>query len=165
MRQPTMVFTTATKANPMSKNADKNSYPRLKKEITVFLIMIGVLIGAVGYYAFTGLRDNPNPLWGLDRHLAIGVPLLIIGLLHVASGACLAMTSRAVFAVLGGLFGTMFALFYFGFMISATGRFPINLISGVVIAVPLVLWSRVFAFLKASDSGAGGEHQEPHVPL
>ena len=34
-------------------------------------------------------------------------------------------------------------------ILSATGKFPINLISGAIIAIPLVLWPRVWAYRKA----------------
>ncbi|MGF1453412.1 MAG: hypothetical protein ACFB21_15225 [Opitutales bacterium] len=136
----------------MSKNTDKNSYAKVRKEIIVFLVFLGVLIGAAGYFAFTGLRDNPHQLWGLDRHIAIGVPTLIIAVLHIGFGVCLGITSKKIFAILGALAGTILALFYFVFMISATGKPPINLVSAVVVAIPLVLWSRVSTFLKAQSS-------------
>ena len=143
------------KDHNMRKTTDRNSYAKLKKEIIVFLIFLGVLLGGAGYFAFTGLRDNPHQLWGLDRHIAIGLPLLIIAVLHIVSGVCLGITSKKIFAILGALAGTILALFYFAFMISATGEPPINLVSAVVVAIPLMLWSRVSMFLKVQSSESG----------
>lgn len=123
----------------------------------MFLIFLGLLIGAGGYFLFTGLQNNSNPLWGMDRHIALGVPMLAFGLLHVLSGVGLAITSRKAFAIAGSLATTLFVLGYFAFMISVTGELPINLISLVFVAVVIVVWARLLAFLKATpgDGGAG----------
>lgn len=132
----------------MAKKSDKTPYAKLKKEITVFLIFMGVLIGIGGYFSFTGLRGNPHPLWGFERHIALGVPMLVLALALIASGVCFAKTSRKIFAIAGALATTLFVLGYFALMISVTGAVPINLISVVLVAVVVVVWSRVVIFPK-----------------
>lgn len=137
--------------NRVKKN--KDSYPQLIKEITVFLIFLGVLIGAAGYYAYTGLQGNPHDLWGYRRYLAIGVPTLVIDLLHFVAGIGLAATGGKSYAIFGGVASTALAVFYYVFMISATGEAPINLVSLVVISIPVLVWARVSLFLKVDQGG------------
>jgi O-antigen/teichoic acid export membrane protein len=131
--------------------ADKNSYASLKREITLFLVFLGILLGVIGYFFYTGLKGNPRQLWGLDRNIAFGVPFQLFGTLFLACGMGFGITSRKTFAILGGVVVTLFAIFYFVLMSSATGELAINFMSVVMVAIPILFWSRLNAFFNANQ--------------
>ena len=133
----------------MTKTLEPRSRVKLQKEIAIFLGVTGFLLGVAAYATFTMLAGKGLPLWGMARNLAIGMPLAILSAWHFIAAVGLATSGKNAFAIFGAISGTCFTLFYFFFMISATGKFPINLISGAIIAIPLVLWPRVWAYRKA----------------
>ncbi len=123
---------------------------KLRKELSTFFIALGLLLLIPTYFTLTGLKNNPPPLWETPRHLAIGVPLAILSFLHLASGTLLLTSRNRYFGIIGALASTLITVFFFAFMFSATGAIPINLISIVVSAIPIVVWSRAYKFLSAS---------------
>ena len=133
---------------PIQKTDD--GYGKLHKELYGFLIGLGVLLAIAAYIAFSVLNDVPRPLWGVARHLAIGVPLAILAALHLISGVLLATLRNRVFCVIGAISATLLAIFYFVFMFSATGTLPINFLAIVVLAIPILVWARSKKFLSMS---------------
>ncbi len=124
----------------------------LRKELCIFFIGLGVLLAIPAYFALSGISGNPPPLWGLPRHLAIGVPVAILSALHLFSGTLLAVLDRRLFGVAGAISSTLITIFYAVFMYAATGDIPTNLISIVIAAIPFVVWSRVSKFLSTTSS-------------
>ena len=127
-------------------------HAKLHKELCVFFIFLGVLLAIPAYLALRGISGNPPPLWGIPRHLAIGVPIAILSALHLVSGILLAIFGSRFFGIAGGIASTLVTAFFFVFMFSATGAIPINLISIVVVAIPIVVWSRVGKFLSTASN-------------
>ena len=121
---------------------------KLRREISIFFIVLGVLLGIAAYYALTGITGHPPPLWGYPRHLAIGVPVAVLAVLHFLPGVLLAIFPSRLLCIFGGIASTLITVFYVAFMYSATGNFPINLASLVIIAIPVVVWSRVAKFMR-----------------
>jgi hypothetical protein len=128
------------------------SRDKLCKELCIFFAGLGLLLAIAAWFMLMDADGNRPPLWGFPRHLAIGVPLAIVAALHLLSGALLALSRAAMFALGGAIVSTLFAVFYFVFMISATGTPPINLISLVVIAIPILVWGRTGKFLSIKST-------------
>jgi len=131
--------------------AGKNSYTQLRKEIIVFLLGLGTMLAIAGTLTFIYLGSDRSTLWGLERRIAIGTPLLLIAAMHIAAGLGLLITSRRSFGIIGAAAGSVLTLFYFFLMISATGAPPINLMSVVVLLIPIILWQRVIIFLRVEE--------------
>ncbi len=128
------------------------THAKVLKELCIFFTFLGVLLAIPAYFTLSGISGNPPPLWGIPRHLAIGVPTAILSALHLVSGALLAIFRGRLFGIVGGIASTLITVFFFFFMFSATGTIPINLISMVVVAIPIVVWSRVGKFLSTASN-------------
>ena len=113
------------------------TYSNLKNEISVFLVVFGLII----------LRYNRHET--LIRSDALHQPVLILGVMHILIGVCLAVTSKKLFAVLGAILGTLYAVFYLVLEFSVLRSIPpANLLHLLVCVIPIILWIRVFALLK-----------------
>jgi len=116
--------------------AKKNNNP--VKEITVFMIGIGVLLGVGAYFTLNGFRAAPD-LWGFKRNVAIGVPLAVISFTFLFSGVSLQVT-KAKWAVICSILSSFIATaFYFLFEISTIGFLRANLVSIIAYALPVLL--------------------------
>jgi hypothetical protein len=130
------------------------------KEVAIFAIGMGLIVGFGAYYTLTGLERSAPPLWGLARYLAIGIPLTTLSLCNVVAGIILIAkrTSGAVtFCVFSGF---AIAAFYFVFMFSAAGGPGVNLITGIMVFLPILLFSRgqgALAELKTPPKDEAGE--------
>jgi hypothetical protein len=122
---------------------------KLRKELCIFLIGLGVILAVPAYFILTGISETAPRLWDLPRHLAVGVPVAVVAGWLVLSGVLLAILRGSFFAILGALATVALALFYFFFMVSATGRMPFNLISILIGVVPILVGSRVGKYLSA----------------
>jgi hypothetical protein len=135
-----------TATTPSLPSPDSN---KLKKEIGGFLLFLGVILTAVGYWAYNALKGNPHDLFGLSRNVALGAPVLLLGILHVLAGVLLFVTSKKMWAIVGAIASTLMALFYFTFFVAATGKLPLNLISALILIIPIGVWARTHVFLRA----------------
>jgi len=135
---------------PLPASAENRT--KLHRELCIFFIFLGVLLAIPAYLTLSGISGTPPLLWGVPRHLAIGVPTAILSALHLLAGILLAIVRSRLFAIVGGVASTLITVFYFVFMFSATGTIPINLISIVVVAIPIVVWSRVGKFLSTASN-------------
>ena len=126
------------------------THAKLRKELCVFFIALSVLLAIAAYFSLTGINSSAPPLWGVSRHLAIGFPLALLSAMHLLSGALLAVSGRRFFGLAGAVASTLTTVFFFAFMFSATGTVPINLISIVLFALPILVWSRTGKFLSAA---------------
>jgi|SRR5688572_13961668 len=121
---------------------------KLKKEIGGFLLFLGVILTAVGYWSYSALiLGNPH-LFGFSRNIALGVPMLLLGILHLLAGVLLVVTSKKIWAIVGAIASTLMALFYFTFFVVATGKLPLNLITALIVIVPIGVWARTRVFLR-----------------
>lgn len=132
----------------MARKKSQDTFPKLKKEISFFLIFIGVLLLVGGYFLYTTLKANEISLMGYERHVILGMPTLGLGFIHFMSGVLLATTSKKIFPIIGSLAATVLVLGYLGIIFVTTGKPPVNLLTAVFIAIPIVLWSRTTTFLK-----------------
>jgi hypothetical protein len=121
---------------------------KLRREIATFFIVLGLLLGVAAYFALTGISRHARPLWGYPRHQAIGVPLAVLAALHFLPGILMLIFPSRLLCVAGALASTLIAAIYVAFMYSATGTFPISLITFVILAIPMVVWSRVAKFMR-----------------
>ena len=112
------------------------------KEVAVFSIGMGVLLAAAAYFAFTGLDASAPPLWGMQRNLAIGLPVALLAVANIGSGIMLIVQRNSGAVTLSVFSGCAISLFYFYFMMSTTGTVGINLITFIMLALPLLLLSR-----------------------
>lgn len=122
---------------------------KLKKEVGSFLLFLGVILTVVGYWSYNALKGNPHDLFGFSRNVALGVPVLLIGILHLLAGILLFATSQKMWAIIGAVASTLMALFYFTFFVAATGKLPLNLVSALIVIIPIGVWVRTRAFLGA----------------
>lgn len=121
---------------------------KLRREIAIFFIVLGLLLGALAYFALTGISHHTPPLWGHPRPQAIGVPLAVLAALHLLPGILMLIFPSRLLCMAGAVASTLIVVFYVAFMYSATGTFPISLISLVILAIPVVVWSRVAKFVR-----------------
>jgi hypothetical protein len=111
-------------------------------EFGVFCLILGAGLAAFGFVLKSTTPPRAPPLWGMDRGVAIGIPIIVIGLLHIAAGAA-TLWKRSKSAIVAGMIASaLIPLFYVGFMISATGNVGVNCIGFVMIAVPIIAFSR-----------------------
>jgi hypothetical protein len=75
--------------------------------------------------------------------------VLLLGILHVLAGVLLFVTSKKMWAIVGAIASTLMALFYFTFFVAATGKLPLNLISALILIIPIGVWARTHVFLRA----------------
>jgi hypothetical protein len=127
------------------------------KEFGIFCIGMGVLLGAAAYFTLTGLNSGAPPLWGMQRNLAIGLPLGALALANAGSGIGLLTTRNKTMVTLSIVSGLAISIFYFFFMVSATGTVGINLLSALFLFLPLILLSRGSAATRELDGEAGLE--------
>ena len=98
------------------------------REVSVFGIGFGLLMGYVAYSAFTGIKDAPD-LWGMKRSIAIGSPAAIISVAFLFSGISLIVT-KAKWAVISSILSAFIAAgLYFLFEVSTMGLLQGKLIS------------------------------------
>ncbi len=134
--------------SPPPSPAAVESRQKLQRELSIFFVGLGVLLGIAAYYLLRPV--GAPPLWGLPRHLAIGVPIAVLAVLHVAAGIGLAVSGSPAAGIGGAVASTLVTVFYFAWMISALGTVPISLISGVAVGIPILVWQRTGVFLAAS---------------
>lgn len=134
---------------PPRPTTDSN---KLKKEIGVFLLFLGVILTAVGFWSYGALKENPHDLFGLPRNVVLGIPTLGLGVLHLLSGVLLLLTSKKIWAIIGATASTLMALFYLTFFVAATGKLPLNLVSALIVFIPIGMWTRTHAFLRSACS-------------
>jgi hypothetical protein len=64
----------------------EESPAKLKRQLVIFLVAIGLLLAVAAWFAHTRLQGNMYPLWDHPRHLAIGVPVAVLAGLHLVAG-------------------------------------------------------------------------------
>lgn len=112
------------------------------KEVAVFSIGMGLMLAAAAYFAFTGLESGAPPLWGMPRNMAIGIPVALLAAANLGSGIMLIATRNSTAVTLSVFSGCAISVFYFIFMMSATGTVGINLLTFIMVALPLLMLSR-----------------------
>ena len=84
---------------------------KLKKEVGIFLLFLGLILAAVGYWSYNALKGNPHDLFGFRRNVALGLPMLLLGALHLLAGVLLLATSKKLWAIVGASASTLMAVF------------------------------------------------------
>lgn len=107
-------------------------------EVAIFCIGFGVLIGIGAFFTLTKLGNSPE-LWGLQRCIALGVPLAIISVCHLCSGIILIITKSKWAIIAAILSAFLMAVFYFMFEINTIGFLKAKLISVLAYALPILL--------------------------
>lgn len=119
-------------------------FNKLKKEIGVFLIFFGVVVTVVGYWACRALDGDM-------RKFIFGVPSVALGILHLSAGVLLFVTSRKVWAIVGASATTLVVLLLLAFMLVTTGGIPLNLVTALIVVIPVGVWVRTSVFLKMNN--------------
>jgi hypothetical protein len=122
------------------------------KELGIFGIGMGLLLGAGAYFTLTELSQGAPPLWGMQRNLAIGLPLCVLAVANLGSGIGLLVSRTKIMVTLSVMAGLAISVFYFFFMVSATGTVGINLLTVIFLVLPLMLLSRGTAAAKELES-------------
>lgn len=130
----------------------QRSPDKVKREVVVFLIGLGVLLGIASVLAFNGLERAPD-IFGMRRSTFFGGLCGFFALAHAVPAILFARTDRSGFAVLGAAANTLLSfttLVLFGW----AG------VIGVIIQVvmPLVVWNRVAKLNAPRD----GTRRRPH---
>jgi len=100
------------------------------------------MMGVGANYTFTSLERSAPPLWGMARYLAIGLPLAALSVFNVLAGINLIVRRTSGAVTLCVFSGCSISAFYFLFMFAAAGGPGINLISGIMIVLPILMYSR-----------------------
>lgn len=66
------------------------------KEMGNFCLFMAAVICAAAYFVLTGLKNAPEML-GIPRAMALGIPLVLVALLFVASGILVLAKRSALF--------------------------------------------------------------------
>lgn len=123
------------------------------KEIAIFAIGIGILLGIAAYFTLTGLKRAPD-LCGIKRSMAIGIPLAVIAISNAVSGILL-LKSRSSWAIaLCILSAVLLGGSFFIFELLTVGILGCKLISVIIYAIPLILvlrGSKAIKSLKAKN--------------
>lgn len=126
-------------------------------ELGIFGIGMGLMLGGAAYLTFTQLSPGAPELWGMQRHLAIGLPVSALAVGNLASGVMLLITRKRGFIGACTLAGCAITVFYFFFMVSATGSVGINVLTIVMLVLPLVMLSRASAASKELEEETATE--------
>lgn len=123
-------------------------------EFGVFCLILGIGLAALGFVIKLTTPPRAPPLWGMNRGVAIGVPTIVIGLLHAGAGiATLWRRSRMAIAA-GMLASVLLPLFFFGMMLSATGTVGPNCVTVLVVAIPIAVVIRGRVAMRELGSAA-----------
>ena len=117
---------------------------KLVKEISIFLMGIGILLAGVGYLVLTQISPNAPSIGRIDRGVALGVPLLSLGGLQLLCGLLLLITRQVTFAVVGTLASAAIAV-----MALVIGG--VSLLTLLFVASPLLLGQRISMLVKSKD--------------
>lgn len=138
-------------------------------EMAAFGIGFGVILAILAYFALTGIEKSAPDLFGVQRNLGFGIPLLVLSAGFLVSGiwlkvakskaAVVMMVATGGLLLLGdlaievGLFGTLFAF---------------RLVSIIIYALPIILafkaggvFKRIEEQERAERSAAARAYVEP----
>jgi hypothetical protein len=122
--------------------------------VAIFGLIFGALCAYGGYSSLNGLQGAPE-LWGFKRSLALGVPLAVLGGLHLV-GALLQLLLRKPWTIYFCMFNAvLLLLFYIAFEASTIGPFGARLVSVLAYGLP------VFMILQGKK--ALNDLQEEHI--
>lgn len=139
----------------MSSPAPMESARKLEREIAVFLTGYGVFLAIAGaFLVLDPPSGTPPPIFGWPRHLALGLPVLSLGLGTLLSGVTFGLTKTAAAAWAGCLCTAAFTI---GLLVLVD--FSPSLLTGVAVVIPLLVGHRVGVWTKAraSESGKPGD--------
>jgi hypothetical protein len=110
-------------------------------EFAAFAVGIGVLLAVLAYYTLGGLRRAPD-LYGIRRHLAIGVPLAILAALNLSAGVALFATRRPWAVIFCMTAGILLSATYFIFEVTVIGFLQGKFLSAAIYAVAVLMVAR-----------------------
>jgi hypothetical protein len=106
--------------------------------VAIFGLIFGALCAYGGYSSLNGLQGAPE-LWGFKRSLALGVPLAVLGGLHLV-GAVLQLILRKSWTIYFCMFNAaLLLLFNFAFEASTIGPFGARLVSVLAYGLPVFM--------------------------
>ena len=117
---------------------------KLVREVSFFLVGMGVLFGGLGAAALASIPPQAPPLYGLPRSLVFGIPLSTAGSAQLLCGILFLATRRTIFGAVGAVAAALVAVMAF----VLTG---ITLINGLLAAIPLIIAQRLSLIAKAAD--------------
>lgn len=115
---------------------------KIVKEVSIFLVGMGVLFCGLGYFAFTAIPEHAAPIRGIARHVVFGAPLLILGGTQLLCGILFLATDQTLFAAIGAVAMALVAVM----ALILTG---VSIINGLLAAAPLFLAQRLSLLGKA----------------
>ena len=136
---------------------DRNSYPVLKKEITVCLIVFGGLLAVAGVVDLLWLNSGPIRFPGLDVDFTLGVPSLLLAACLVIFGFGFSASRKIIFATLGAVVCLVGAVLYFLFLFDQPEWYPELPISAVLAGMAAMLWVRSRELINAEIRAEGEE--------
>lgn len=125
---------------------------KIVKEVSIFLIGMGVLFCALGYFAFTAIPEHAAPIRGIARHVAFGAPLLILGGTQLLCGILFLVTDQVWFAGIGCVAMALVA----ALALILTG---VSIINGLLAAAPLFAAQRLSQLGKAKSEKSPAESE------
>jgi len=86
---------------------------KLIREISIFLIFMGLVYGGLGYLAYSAISPDAAPVYGIPRKLFYGVFLLSFGGIHLLCGILLLSTGKTVFGAIGAIAAALVSVMAF----------------------------------------------------
>jgi hypothetical protein len=118
---------------------------KLVKDISYFLIGMGIVFGAMGLAAYLYIPPQGKPILGVARHIVFGAPLLGLGGTQLLCGILFVSTNKSAFAVIGVIAGGLISVMAF----VLTG---VTLVNGLLAAGPLLVAQRLSVLAKQQDA-------------
>jgi hypothetical protein len=117
------------------------------KEVSIFLMGMGVLFGVLGYTSFDFIPPQAPSIWGVARRIFFGVSLLGLGALQLLSGILFISTKKSLFAFLGASAAAFLAIMSIAFS-------GITLLNILLASGPLLIAKRLSQIRKSRSERA-----------
>jgi hypothetical protein len=157
IRWPDTLFCQHDYPTAMSKpppQPTKENSAKLRKELWVFFLFLGLMLAAAGYLLLVSDTLGRRQIWGFTQNVTLGAPTLVIGLSFGLAGVLLLCGAFRPSVIVGCIASAAFALFYVAIMAVLTGTLPFSLITILVFLVPGLVIYRSLLFLRLQRSEA-----------
>ena len=117
------------------------------KDVGAYTAALGALYGLVGLAILVLVSKEAQPIAGLPRNLVLGGPLFLVGGISVVAGLRLCRTRKAIYCWLSMLLVPLPSIAWVLFGVLSDEGPSINIITIIVVALPLLVLTRVFGAL------------------
>jgi len=114
---------------------------KLRRDISGFMIFMGVILGLAIWAFSTQVKPEPQRTDGMEIRTLVGWGVGVAAALYIVTGLLFALISHKIFIWLGIAWSVLFLLAYAA-LFASSGDIPVNPISMLIAAIPVLLWIR-----------------------